>query len=259
MLGAESFAPLTPGQELTLAGFGRKAPCVPANQDAEGNQPTGWAAAAGDALKLGKNRVRASFYSEAFTDGLGTVDAATRQAEYGCGAGDGVADCATALPLGAVEADADFGSRFGTGCAGDSGGTWATPKAGGGWATIGVNRSPGKRKVNGEFIQDDDTTFSAVCDVAKGGFDACQSYGSSIATLYPMRKEIKEALAGWKPGWAAKVVYDCEPPTLADPTCGAGCKLCASGPGQDDCYPAAHDCGVLERLPGDDTFVCGDR
>merc|ERR1719171_2370967 len=78
--------------------------------------------------------------------------AADRVAKFGCGAGESVLECAKkrgALP----GKDGDVGARWGTGCAGDSGGPWMRQDPGtGAWSVVGLERSSGKvKKSNGEW------------------------------------------------------------------------------------------------------------
>ena len=73
-----------------------------------------------------------------------------------------VAECVSTP--GALKSDTDFGTRWGTGCAGDSGGAWLMDKGEGAsprYAAVGVNRAAGKaKKENGEWDMDDDQTFN---------------------------------------------------------------------------------------------------
>ena len=39
--------------------------------------------------------------------------------------------------------------------------------------------------------------------------DGCESKGTAMSTLYPVRKKLKDALATWKPEWASKVSRRC--------------------------------------------------
>ena len=72
-----------------------------------------------------------------------------------------------------------------------------------------------------------------------------------------MRKKIKDALATWNPDWAAKASYQCEPPTLDAPCCGAGCKLCTYG-ATFDCYPDGWACAILDAWGGGSVaYYCG--
>lgn len=93
---------------------------------------------------------------------------------------------------------------------------------------------------------------------ADGAHDACESTGSAIATLYPVRAQIREALAAWNPAWAEKARYSCEPPSLDNPCCGAGCHVCYDGDGSFDCYPDAYTCSNVDALGSGTSYVCGD-
>ena len=74
------------------------------------------------------NRIDHVSYSEAFTAGVGTVDLPTRSAKFACDSAD-VAQCV--WTPGALTSDADYGTRWGTGCGGDSGGAWLMDKGAG--------------------------------------------------------------------------------------------------------------------------------
>jgi len=246
-------APPTPGQSLTLVGFGRKNPC---RWDDMTDDEVRWEEDTGDALKIAQNRVRAVFTGEVFTDGQSTTDDARK---FGC---DGVVATAECGKLNGTlvleEQDNVQGGRWGTGCAGDSGGAWLTSNGNGGWSAIGVNRAAGKTKdSNGNWDQSEDPTYQdGLC--ANGEQDACQPTGSSIATLYPVRAQIKEALTAWNPAWAEKASYTCEPPSLENPCCGVGCQVCYDGDGSFDCYPDSYQCANVEALGSGMGFICGD-
>jgi len=246
-------APPIPGQSLTLVGFGRKNPC---RWDGMTDDEVRWEEDTGDALKIAQNRVRAVFNGEVFTDGQSTTDDARK---FGCDAVVATAECGKLNGTLVVEEQDDVqGGRWGTGCAGDSGGAWLTSDGKGGWSAIGVNRAAGKRKDNdGNWDQSEDRTYQdGLC--ADGMQDACQPTGSSIATLYPVRAQIKEALTTWNPAWAEKASYTCEPPSLENPCCGVGCQVCYDGDGSFDCYPDSYQCEYVEALGSGMGFVCGD-
>jgi len=244
----------TPGTPVTLVGFGYQYPCDWSGMSADDRDFF-----ARDALKTAESVIRASFYSEAFTTGLSDVSAADRVAKFGCGAGESVLECAKkrgALP----GKDGDVGARWGTGCAGDSGGPWLRQDPGtGAWSVVGLERSSGKvKKSNGEWDMDEDRTYvDGLC--VSGEDDKCGSHGDAISTIYPMRSEIKAALAAWNPAWAAKVSYACEPPTAGQAPCGTGCQFCKAG-AVGDCVPENVNCATIDALP---TFtketVCGER
>ena len=103
-----SLDPLTPGQDLLLVGFGRKIPCRWAGMtEAEAQWADGHVG--GDALKTGFNKVRANFYSEMFTHGLGTAATdAERVQRYGCTPGATISACAKVNGT-LAGVDTDFG------------------------------------------------------------------------------------------------------------------------------------------------------
>merc|ERR1719194_363668 len=106
-------------------------------------------------------------------------------------------------------------------------------------------------------MDEDRTYVDGLC--VSGEDDKCGSHGDAISTIYPMRSEIKAALAAWNPAWAAKVNYACEPPTAVQAPCGTGCQFCKAG-AVGDCVPENVNCATIDALP---TFtketVCGER
>jgi len=242
--------PLSPGEALTLVGFGRKFPCDwPGMTEKERK----WNEDTGDALKIAKSRIRAVFHGEMFTEGQSTTADARK---FGCPKKQATASCGKIM--GALPKDEDFGTRWGSGCAGDSGGAWLVQAKGGGFAAVGVNRAAAKRKKkDGSWDMTDDTTYrDGLCKA--GGFDACQSTGSAVATLYPVRARIKKTLKAWNPKWASKATYKCEPPK-SDGCCGTGCHLCHDGDTSFDCYPKSYQCSSVGSLGSGASITCGDR
>ena len=153
-------------------------------------------------------------------------------------------------------------AQWGQGCAGDSGAAWMTKSSDGtSWNVVGVNRAAGKSKGTAKtwdrsnFVE----PFKTICP--GGGVDGalddrCESTGSAISLLYPMRKKIKDALKTW--GFTKAVTYTCEPPDANTGACQNGCTLCSTEM-SSDCYPSSYDCKVnLDGYQGLKKFVCGD-
>ena len=255
--------PLRAGMGVTLVGFGRKYPCdvwMDTYQQAWANGEMN------DAIKTAENLVSAVFHSEAFTMGTSTVpENLGGPTAFGCAVGETVSDCGKRN--GSLIGDADFDAgpghagaraRWGTGCGGDSGGAWLTQAMDGSWSTVGVNCGPGKVKDSGgNWDQSDDTTYTS--GICAGAGDSCQSTGTAIATLYPVRARIKAALTAWNPAWASKASYTCEPPTLDSPCCGSGCHMCGDGDGSFDCYPDSFNCLDVDALGSGKQYVCGEN
>ena len=248
------FAPLEVGQEVWLAGFGRQYPCdwsgITNNQKA----------AFPEGLKTAKSVIRANFYSEAFTEGLSTTSDLTK---FGCETSQSVNDCSK-VPSNSTAGPTNdaANAKWGQGCSGDSGAAWMTlGKDGTTWNLIGVNRAAAKSKGTASTWQDSNFVdpFRTMCPGggAEGALDdKCESTGTAISLVYPMRKKIKDALAAW--GFSKKVTYECEPPNEATGKCQTGCNLCSIAM-SSDCYPATYDCKTnLDGYPGLENFVNGD-
>ena len=278
--------PLRVGDSITLVGFGRQTPCE--TWAAPTQCVANWGSnclsvgccsndfqcavesesysqcrefGMSDALKIAKNEVRAVFYSLAYTEGSSTVG---DRSKFGCADGDSVSRCGATR--GSLVGDADFGSRWGTGCGGDSGGAWLRERSDGSYEAVGVNRAAAivKEGPDNAWNMEKDTTYTEgdlECRDEDGitPMDACESKGSDLSTLYPVRARIKAALKAWKPGWEAKAAtYACEPPTLENPTCGAGCKMCGAR-GEFDCFPQDYACETLDQVGSAYASTCGEN